>query len=367
MVGSAALDERHLGYARGRAGGRLHLQACLPAVPPLRPAPRRHGVLLQFDYSMPYGSPALQEASEFRPAPRRCCWRAWLAAGALHPALHRPAPAGRRPPHRRHRGHRRPAAGRPLDRAPGCGSWGSLAAMEQLRQALAGLCPSSGPWSRSAPRRWPPWPTTSRPPVHRQRQRGAAGGGRPPPAQQGGAWTPFSAAPAASGTIWSSCAPHRRRGARREAGGQATAELSALAEGWAAAGRGLCAPGGCAFSLDCPRLPPLYPVPVRVGPGGAQPAGQRRPLHPAGGRGAPVGVCGEAVLTVAVEDSGPGFSPRPWPGRGGAFTPATLAGPGRAHMGMGLTFARQAARRHGGTLDAVQHGPGRPGGPPLPL
>ena len=45
-------------------------------------------------------------------------------------------------------------------------------------------------------------------------------------------------------------------GGPAEAGGRATAELSALAEGWAAAGRGLCAPRGLRFSLDCPASRP---------------------------------------------------------------------------------------------------------------
>ena len=58
----------------------------------------------------------------------------------------------------------------------------------------------------------------------------------------------------------------------------------------------------------------------------------------------------EAVLTVAVEDSGPGFSPEALARAGRGFYTGDASRPREGHMGMGLTFARQVARRHGGTL-----------------
>ena len=76
-------------------------------------------------------------------------------------------------------------------------------------------------------------------------------------------------------------------------------------------------PQGAALFSGLPRLPPLYPVPVRVGPGGAQPAGQRRPLHPGGGRGAPVGVCGGGRTHRGRGGLRPRLLPR-GPGPGGA-------------------------------------------------
>lgn len=72
------------------------------------------------------------------------------------------------------------------------------------------------------------------------------------------------------------------------------------------------------------------------------------------------------VLTVAVEDSGPGFSPRPWPGGAGFYT-GDAGRPREGHMGMGLTFARQTARRHGGTLELSNTGRGARAALTLPL
>ena len=119
-------------------------------------------------------------------------------------------------------------------------------------------------------------------------------------------------------------------GGPAEAGGRATAELSALAGGlggrWARPVR----PQGLRFSLDCPASRPCTPVPVRVGPGGAQPAGQRRPLHPGRARCACRRMWREAVLTVAVEDSGPGFSPEALARAGGALHRRRQPAPGGA-------------------------------------
>ncbi|MFQ7854940.1 MAG: sensor histidine kinase [Flavonifractor plautii] len=223
-----------------------------------------------------------------------------------------------------------------------------------------GLCPSSGPWSRSAPRRWPPWPTTSRPPVHRQRQRGAAGGGRPLPAQR----ERVDAILRSAGRIRDYMEQLRAltaAGGPAEVGGRATAELSALAEGWAAAGRGLCAPRGLRFSLDCPASRPCTLFRSELDRAVLNLLDNAARFTPAGGAVRLSAYVEEAVLTVAVEDSGPGFSPRPWPGRGGLYT-GDASRPREGHMGMGLTFARQTARRHGGTLELSNtgRGPGRP-------
>lgn len=157
-------------------------------------------------------------------------------------------------------------------------------------------------------------------------------------------------------------------GGPAEAGGRATAELSALAEGWAAAGRGLCAPRGLRFSLDCPASRPCTLFRSELDRAVLNLLDNAARFTPEGGAVRLSAYVEEAVLTVAVEDSGPGFSPEALAGRGGAFTPATLAGPGRATMGMGLTFARQTARPPRRDAGAVQHRPGGPGGPhPAPL
>ena len=151
-------------------------------------------------------------------------------------------------------------------------------------------------------------------------------------------------------------------GGPAEAGGRATAELSALAEGWAAAGRGLCAPRGLRFSLDCPASRPctlfrseldravlnLLDNAARFTRRGARCACRRmwrRPYSPWPWR------------TPA-----PASPPRPWPGRGGAFTPATPAGPGRATWAwVSPSPARPPAATAGRwSCPTPAGGPGRP-------
>ena len=56
------------------------------------------------------------------------------------------------------------------------------------------------------------------------------------------------------------------------------------------------------------------------------------------------------TLTIAVEDTGPGFSAEGLAEGSRPSTPAMPAGPRRGHMGMGLYFAAQTAKRHGGAL-----------------
>ena len=55
-------------------------------------------------------------------------------------------------------------------------------------------------------------------------------------------------------------------------------------------------------------------------------------------------------LTIAVEDSGPGFSPEALARGEQAFFTSDASRPQEGHMGMGLFFAGQTARRHEGSL-----------------
>ena len=55
-------------------------------------------------------------------------------------------------------------------------------------------------------------------------------------------------------------------------------------------------------------------------------------------------------LTIAVEDSGPGFSLEALARGEQAFFTSDASRPQEGHMGMGLYFAGQAAKRHGGSL-----------------
>ena len=66
---------------------------------------------------------------------------------------------------------------------------------------------------------------------------------------------------------------------------------------------------------------------------------------------------GEA-LTIAVEDTGPGFSAEALARGGQAFYTSDASRPQEGHMGMGLYFAAQTAKRHGGALHLANTGHG---------
>ena len=156
-------------------------------------------------------------------------------------------------------------------------------------------------------------------------------------------------------------------GGPAEAGGRATAELSALAEGWAAAGRGLCAPRGLRFSLDCPASRPCTLFRSELDRAVLNLLDNAARFTPEGGAVRLSAYVEEAVLTVAVEDSGPGFSPEALARAGRGFYTGDASRPREGHMGMGLTFARQTARRHGGTLELSNTGRGARAALTLPL
>ena len=141
VVGQRGMDGRRLGYARAALEGDRTLHG-FPYQQYHRSAQLPDGTvcLLQFDYSMPYGSPALQESlPEFQTCATAVLLAAWLAAGALSTRHF----AGRL---RRDAALLTAATGAiaarrldvPLDGGARVRELGeSLAAMEQLRQALA--------------------------------------------------------------------------------------------------------------------------------------------------------------------------------------------------------------------------------------
>ncbi|MFQ9598383.1 MAG: sensor histidine kinase [Flavonifractor plautii] len=370
VVGQRGMDGRRLGYARAALEGDRTLHG-FPYQQYHRSAQLPDGTvcLLQFDYSMPYGSPALQESlPEFQTCATAVLLAAWLAAGALSTRHF----AGRL---RRDAALLTAATGAiaarrldvPLDGGARVRELGeSLAAMEQLRQALARSlseqwameqertqalaalahdlktpCPSSAA-ARSCWRRTPsPRPAGAR--------------GRHSP-QRGRIRDYMEQLRALTAT-----------GGPAEAGGRATAELSALAEGWAAAGRGLCAPRGLRFSLDCPASRPCTLFRSELDRAVLNLLDNAARFTPEGGAVRLSAYVEEAVLTVAVEDSGPGFSPEALARAGRGFYTGDASRPREGHMGMGLTFARQTARRHGGTLELSNTGRGARAALTLPL
>ena len=64
------------------------------------------------------------------------------------------------------------------------------------------------------------------------------------------------------------------------------------------------------------------------------------------------------MLTIAVENTGPGFSPEALARGEQAFYTSDASRPQEGHMGMGLYFAGQTAKRHGGALRLANTGHG---------
>ena len=67
---------------------------------------------------------------------------------------------------------------------------------------------------------------------------------------------------------------------------------------------------------------------------------------------------GVGLLTIAVEDTGPGFSAEGLARGEQAFYTSDASRPQEGHMGMGLYFAAQTAKRHGGALHLANTGLG---------
>lgn len=332
VVGQRGMNERRLGYAQAALEGNRTLHG-FPYQQYHRSAQLPDGTvcLLQFDYSMPYGSPALQgRLPEFQTCATAVLLAAWLAAGALstrhfagllrRDAALLTAATGA-------------IAARRLD-VPLDG--GALA--HDLKTPLSIVSGSAELLEEDALS-----------PAQRER---------------------VDAILRSAGRIRDYMEQLRAltaAGGPAEVGGRATAELSALAEGWAAAGRGLCAPRGLRFSLDCPASRPCTLFRSELDRAVLNLLDNAARFTPAGGAVRLSAYVEEAVLTVAVEDSGPGFSPEALARAGRGFYTGDASRPQDGHMGMGLTFARQTARRHGGTLELSNTGRGARAALTLPL
>lgn len=370
VVGQRGMDERRLGYARAALEGDRTLHG-FPYQQYHRSAQLPDGTvcLLQFDYSMPYGSPALQERlPEFQTCATAVLLAAWLAAGAL--STRHFAGLLRRDAALLTAATGAIAARRldvPLDGGARVRELGeSLAAMEQLRQALA----------RSLSEQWA---------MEQERTQALA-------ALAHDLKTPLSIVSGSAELLEEDAlSPAQRervdailRSAGRirdymeqlraltaaqaaQEAGRESVELSALAEGWADAGRDLCAPRGLDFSLDCPASRPCALCRAEVDRAVLNLLDNAARFTPAGGAVRLSAYMEGDVLTVAVEDSGPGFSPEALARAGRGFYTGDAGRPREGHMGMGLTFARQTARRHGGTLELSNTGRGARAALTLPL
>ena len=129
-----------------------------------------------------------------------------------------------------------------------------------------------------------------------------------------------------------------------------TVALTELAEGWREVGRSLC--GEKQVTFLCPEVPQLE---VAVYRGDLDRAvsnllDNAARYTPPGGAVTLSVSAAEGRLTIAVEDTGPGFSAEALARGEQAFYTSDASRPQEGHMGMGLFFTGQTAKRHGGSL-----------------
>ena len=129
-----------------------------------------------------------------------------------------------------------------------------------------------------------------------------------------------------------------------------TADLADLVCGWRGIGQSLCAAKQIRF--QCPSVPKLELSVYRTSLDRAVSNLLDNAVRytPVGGQITLTAFREGDRLTIAVEDSGPGFSPEALARGEQAFFTSDASRPQKGHMGMGLYFAGQAAKRHGGSL-----------------
>ena len=126
--------------------------------------------------------------------------------------------------------------------------------------------------------------------------------------------------------------------------------LPALAEGWREVGQSLCGAKPAAFR--CPEVPRLELAVYRgdLDRAVSNLLDNAARYTPAGGAVTLSVTADGETLTIAVEDTGPGFSAEGLARGEQAFYTSDASRPQEGHMGMGLFFTEQTARRHGGCL-----------------
>ena len=134
-----------------------------------------------------------------------------------------------------------------------------------------------------------------------------------------------------------------------------------------AAGRDLCSPRGLDFILDCPASQPCPLCRADVDRAVLNLLDNAARFTPAGGSVRLEADVAGHVLTVAVTDTGPGFSPEALARAGKELFTGDASRPQDGHMGLGLCFARQVAVRHGGELALSNTGTGARAALTLPL
>ena len=143
--------------------------------------------------------------------------------------------------------------------------------------------------------------------------------------------------------------------------------LEDLVDGWRGIGQSLCA--GKQIAFRCPAAPALSLTVDRASLDRAVSnlLDNAARYTPAGGAVSLAVSADEKTLTITVEDTGPGFSPEALARGEQAFYTSDASRPQEGHMGMGLFFAGQTARRHGGALHLSNTGHGGRAELTLPL
>lgn len=138
-----------------------------------------------------------------------------------------------------------------------------------------------------------------------------------------------------------------------ETGGEAakeTVEIRQLAEGWQSAGRGLCAAKQIAFRCGDVPAGAIAVERVALDRAVGNLLDNAVRYTPEMGE-VSLTVCAErSCLIIAVEDTGPGFSAEALARGEQAFYTSDGSRPQDGHVGLGLYFAARTARRHGGNL-----------------
>ena len=134
--------------------------------------------------------------------------------------------------------------------------------------------------------------------------------------------------------------------------------LDALAESWKEIGHSLC--GGKQIVFVCDPVPAVEAEVYRASLDRAVSnlLDNAARYTPPGGQISLAVSAEQNSIAIAVEDTGPGFSAEALAKGGEAFFTSNASRPQEGHLGLGLFFARQTARRHGGTLELANTGRG---------
>ena len=134
--------------------------------------------------------------------------------------------------------------------------------------------------------------------------------------------------------------------------------LDALAESWKEIGQSLCA--GKQIDFVCDPVPAVEAEVYRASLDRAVSnlLDNAARYTPPGGQISLAVSAEQNSIAIAVEDTGSGFSAEALAKGGEAFFTSNASRPQEGHLGLGLFFARQTARRHGGTLELANTGRG---------